>query len=169
MVRGRVAISGPKIAAASRQHLDETRPLGKPYLSRTCRLSSSTSAADGNFSFSRGSHISRFNTSFFTFTFVALLDGFSQCCFATRANSDPSSATASTTSGAAFCELFAVLFFCLFAGGMMADIGRRVRHCVALLLSWTRQATLGNFVNGLEQRAPESFSLASLVDPSRAR
>lgn len=135
MVRRRFAISGPEVTAESRQHLDGTWTSGKPHLSRTCRLSSSTSAACGNFSFSKGSHISRFNTSFFTFTFVALLDGFNQCCFATRANSDPSSATASTTFGAAACELFAELFFCLFAGGMMAGIGRRGRHCVALLLS----------------------------------
>lgn len=124
MVRGCIAISGPEITTESRQHLDETCRFGKPHLSKTCKLSSSTSAADGNFSFSRGSHISRFNTSFLTFTFVALLVGFSQCCFATRANSDPSSATVSTTFGAATCELFAVLFFCLFAGGIMAGIGR---------------------------------------------
>lgn len=95
--------------------------------------------------------MSRFNTSFLTFTFVARLDGFSQCCFATRANSDPSSATASTTSGAATFGVFALLFFCLFAGGMMVGLGRRSRHCVAFAVELDAPGILGNIFNMLEQ------------------
>lgn len=64
-----------------------------------------------------------FKTSFLTLTLalVALLvGGFSQCCFASRAKSDPSSTTGSG-AGAAFRDVDAAVFFCLFAGGMAAE------------------------------------------------
>lgn len=80
-----------------------------------------------------------FNTSFLTFTLAldVFLDDFSQCCFASRANSDPSSATGST-SGRTLRGCGAALFFCLFAGGMAAGIVRGCRRCVASLYSSTR-------------------------------
>lgn len=95
--------------------------------------------------------MSRFNTSFFTFTFVALV-GFNQCCFATRANSEPSSATASTTFGAAACELLAVLFFCLFAGGMIGGYWATRSSQRRVAVEQDAPGTLGNFVNRLGQR-----------------
>jgi hypothetical protein len=63
-----------------------------------------------------------------------------------------------------------VLFFCLFAGGMVAGIGRRGRHSVRVAVELDAPGTLGNFVNRLGQRGTgKRFSLASLVDPSRTR
>lgn len=75
----------------------------------------------GNLSFSRGSHISRFKTSFFTLTLAAFLEGFSQCCFANCANSVSPSGTNGVVVGAglAFRDWEAELFFCLLAVGIL--------------------------------------------------
>lgn len=97
------------------------RRSSKPYLSRICRLSSARREVMGNFSFSRGSQISRFKTSFFTLTLAVFLEGFSQCCFANCANSDSPSETKDVVAGAVwlFRDWETALFFCLLAVGIV--------------------------------------------------
>lgn len=71
----------------------------------------------GNLSFSRGSHMSRFKTSFLTLTLAVFLEGFSQCCLASCANSDSPSAVAEAVWLVRDWE--AALFFCLLAVGIV--------------------------------------------------
>lgn len=65
-----------------------------------------------------------FKTSFLTLTLVAFLDGFSQCCFASCANSESPSATGAAALGGGwlFCDCDVALFFCLLAVGIATGV-----------------------------------------------
>jgi len=89
------------------------------YLSKICKLSKVKRDLKGNPSASKGSQMSRFKTSFLTFTFVVLVLDLSQCFFASCANSVSSSTfvVAGCAAVALACVARPLLNF--FAGGIV--------------------------------------------------